>query len=77
MAAPNWPGMMKRATAARYCDLSIAEFEREVQAGRLPMPVKFGNHDHWAKARIDDYIEAMSAGANDWRRELGLPSQVA
>jgi hypothetical protein len=30
---PDWPRMMRRATAALYLDLSAAEFEREVDRG--------------------------------------------
>lgn len=63
-----WPGMMKRATAANYCDLSVAEFEREVLAGRLPAPVKFGRHEHWSKAQIDKCLAILTGEAdNDWR----------
>jgi hypothetical protein len=77
-ALPHWPGMMRRTLAARYCDLSVAEFEREVVAGRLPMPVKLGNNEHWSKVRIDAALEAIAGGsANDWRAKLGLPRQVA
>lgn len=65
---PHWPRMMKRATAAAFCDLSEAEFEREVAAGRLPMPVKLGNTDHWSHQHLDDAIQRLSgAVANDWR----------
>lgn len=69
---PHWPGMMKRTTAARYCDLSVAEFEREVADGRLPMPAKLGNTEHWNKRLMDDALERISGGANDWRAKLGL-----
>lgn len=70
--APHWPGMMRRQTAARYCDLSVAEFEREVADGRLPMPVKLGNSEHWSKALLDKALDAIAGGANDWRAKLGL-----
>lgn len=36
---PAWPRMMKRPTAAKYCDLSEGAFVAEVTAGRLPEPV--------------------------------------
>ena len=32
---PYWPRMLKRATACAYLDLSAAELEREIAAGRL------------------------------------------
>ncbi len=66
--------MMLRPMAASYCSLSIAEFEREVVEGRLPMPVKLGNNEHWSKARMDDCLERIAgSSANDWRSKLGLP----
>lgn len=77
-AIQAWPGMMRRTLAAQYCDLSVAEFEREVAAGRLPMPVKLGNNEHWSKARVDEALDAIAGGAtNDWRAQLGLPRKVA
>lgn len=73
-ALPHWPGMMKRGLAARYCDLSVAEFEREIVEGRLPLPVKLGNSEHWSKARLDEALDRIAgASANDWRAKLGLP----
>lgn len=58
--------MMKRQLAADYCDLSIAEFEREIIAGRLPMPVKLGKHDHWSKARLDESLDRLTADNSNW-----------
>lgn len=70
---PHWPGMMRRTLAACYCDLSVAEFEREIADGRLPMPVKLGNSEHWSKIGLDRALEQLAGGAdNDWRTKLGL-----
>jgi predicted DNA-binding transcriptional regulator AlpA len=63
---PNWPAMMRRPLAARYCDLSVAEFEREVADGRLPMPVRLGNNEHWSRARLDEALERLASGEPDW-----------
>lgn len=63
---------MKRATAARYCDLSPAEFEREVNEGRLPLPIKLGNSEHWNRRKLDEALEALHGGQGDWRSQLGL-----
>jgi predicted DNA-binding transcriptional regulator AlpA len=65
--------MMRRQLAARYCDLSVAEFEREVADGRLPMPVRLGNSEHWSKAALDAALERIAGASNDWRSKLGLP----
>lgn len=70
----RWPEMMKRKTAAEYCDMSEAAFEREVLAGRLPMGVQFGGREHWRKAALDkalDYITgSIDASVPEYRRRL-------
>jgi hypothetical protein len=71
--APGWPQMMKRGTAALYCDLSVAEFEREVAGGRLPMPVKLGNSDHWSRTAIDEMLGQITGDTTpDWRKKSPL-----
>jgi hypothetical protein len=73
-AIPTWPGMMKRKTAAAYCDMTEAAFEREVFAGRLPMPVMFGGRDHWRKEAIDRALDHITGEASahepEFRRRL-------
>ena len=70
---PDWPRMMKRETAARYCDLSAVEFEREVAQGRLPMPIVLGNGQHWDRVVLDEHINHLSGRSDDWRkRQPGL-----
>lgn len=70
MIAPDWPRSMKRATAARYCDLAPAKFVAEVAAGRLPMPVRFGGEDHWDRVALDDSLGRLFGSAvPDWERE--------
>lgn len=66
------PRMMKRATAAAYCDLSVAAFEREVAAGTLPMPVMLGNREHWCKNALDRALDALTGAepVPDYRRKL-------
>lgn len=63
---PYWPAMMRRATAAKYCELSPAEFEREISDGRLPMPVRLGNSEHWSRAQLDVALEILASGGQDW-----------
>lgn len=73
MTAPDWPKMMKRGTAAMYCDLSQAEFEREVHSGRLPMPVKLGNSEHWSRTDIDEHLSRLTKrSAPSWRDQSPL-----
>jgi hypothetical protein len=75
---PHWPGMMRRALAARYCDLTVAEFEREIADLRLPLPVKLGNHDHWSKVSLDKALAVLAGEAvNDWRSGSPLYRDVA
>lgn len=71
--ARDWPTMMRRVTAAQYLDLSAAELEREVNAGRLPMPVKLGNTDHWSRTQLDEHLRRITGdGADDWRKASPL-----
>lgn len=73
MAAVNaWPAMMLRKTAAAYCDLSEAAFEREVNAGRLPTPIMFGGKQHWHRVSLDKDLERIAGMMNDWRKESPL-----
>lgn len=67
----RWPHMMKRATAAQYCDLAEAAFAREVAAGRLPSPVNLGGREHWFRPSLDKAL-AMIAGeaATDYEQEF-------
>jgi predicted DNA-binding transcriptional regulator AlpA len=65
--------MMRRETAAMYCDISAAEFEREVASGRLPMPVKLGNHEHWSRQAIDEMLTRLVGDpVPDWRKRSPL-----
>lgn len=66
--APDWPRLMRRSTASQYCDLTVSDFEREVSAGRLPMPVHFGGSEHWSRTTIDEYLDRLTGDGNpDWR----------
>lgn len=69
MNAPGWPRMMKKATAARYCDLSTADFTREVAAGRLPLGIMLGNAEHWDRHQLDDELNRLTGQVQDWRNE--------
>lgn len=68
----RWPRLMKRKTAAEYCDLTEQAFERELLAGRLPAAVQFGGRDHWDKAALDAAISMLTGEGDvpDYRREL-------
>jgi predicted DNA-binding transcriptional regulator AlpA len=70
--------MLRRATAAAYCDLSVAEFEREVNQGRLPLPVKLGNSEHWSQVAIDEMLNRLTGDtAPDWRQGSPLYGNAA
>lgn len=65
---PYPPRMMTRSRAAHYCDLSEAEFEREVAAGMLPGPVMLGKKPHWSRKDLDERMDRLAGGvAEDWR----------
>lgn len=77
-ALPDWPRMMKRRTAAAYLDLSEAELEREVAAGRLPVPVQLGKAEHWDRGALDKALEYLSGGGEgDWRSRSNLYRSAA
>jgi hypothetical protein len=66
--APDWPAMMQRATAARYCDMTASEFEGEVVSGRLPLPVQLGHGEKWQRRALDEAIDRLAGAAvPDWR----------
>lgn len=69
MNAPFWPRMMKKATAARYCDLTTPEFTREVAGGRLPLGVALGDTEHWDRHQLDEELNRLTGQAKDWRSE--------
>lgn len=72
-AFPHWPRMLKRTTACAYLDLSAAEFEREITAGRLPGPVMLGNTEHWSRTQLDAHLERLTGESlPDWRRSSPL-----
>lgn len=59
---------MRRSTAARYLDLSEAEFGREVASGRIPVPFRLGRSDHWSKQAIDIALGLhLDPPEDDWR----------
>lgn len=72
---PDWPRLMKRATAAAYCDMTVAEFEREVAAGRLPSPTALGGLERWSRIEIDEITERDRLP--DWRRCQPLYQEAA
>ena len=72
----GWPAMMRRKTAAAYCDVSEPAFEREVNAGRLPTPVMFGGREHWHRATLDVDLARIAGHATDWRKESKLYSDA-
>ena len=65
---PYPPRMMTRSRAAHWCDLSEAEFEREVAAGNLPSPVMLGKKLHWSRVKLDEALEKLAGERPaDWR----------
>ncbi len=68
----RWPRMMKRATAAAYCELSVAGFEREIAAGRLPTPSILDGREHWCRAALDKALDIITGQLPmpDYREEL-------
>lgn len=71
--APDWPGLMTRNTAARYCDMKVSEFEGEVTLGRLPQPLAIGRGERWHRRQLDEALDRLSGGKTpDWRSKSNL-----
>lgn len=56
----RWPRLMKRKTAAEYCDMSVPTFLKQVEECRLPPPVMLGSRDHWDRQMLDKSIHALA-----------------
>ena len=71
--APDWPRMMRRSTAALYCDMPVAEFERGVALGTLPPPVRVVDEDRWSRVQLDESLERLTGDAiPDFRKKSKL-----
>ena len=71
--APDWPRLMRRSTAALYCDMTAPDFEHQVIAGHLPQPVMLGGKEHWSRVQIDEAIDRMTgAKLDDWRDDAPI-----
>lgn len=65
---PDWPHLMRRRTAALYCDMTEAEFEREVVSARFPMPVRIGDEDRWSRPQLDAALDRLTGDKiPDWK----------
>jgi hypothetical protein len=70
---PDWPRLMKRATAAAYLDMKSDELEREVTAGRLPLPLKVGAEERWSRITLDQWLDRLTGDSvPDWRSKSKL-----
>lgn len=75
-ALPGWPALMLRQTAASYCDMKPAEFEREVVSGKFPDPVMLGGAERWHRVALDAALERIAGGGGgDWRTKAKLHAQ--
>lgn len=78
MSSERWPRMMRRATAASYCDMAEPAFIREVAGGRLPTGVSFGGRDHWSRPALDKALDRIAGEAvADYEQEFWNRDQAA
>jgi len=61
----RWPALMKRQTAADYCDMSVPSFLKEVLVGRFPASIMAGGREHWRKDALDAAIERLDAAQTE------------
>ena len=75
----GWPRLMKKATAAEYCDMTTAMFEREVMGGTLPLPTVLGRTEYWSRVALDEKISQLAGETvDDWRNnQPGLNGAAA
>ena len=59
----RWPGIMSRATAAKYCDLTVHGFDDWIRKGRLPQPLP--GTKRWSQKQIDRFRDILAEGAVD------------
>jgi hypothetical protein len=65
--------MMRRSTAALYCDMPVAEFERGVALGTLPPAFQCVDQPRWSRALLDEYLERLTGEATpDFRSKSNL-----
>lgn len=65
---PDWPGAMRRETAAMYCDMTPAQFIREVDSNGMPQPFKLGGKEMWSRVTIDKRLAELAGDIEpDWR----------
>jgi predicted DNA-binding transcriptional regulator AlpA len=66
----DWPPFLSRHNAAAALDMSLAEFERAMLKGELPMPVMTAAGERW---RLSDIENAYGvADEKDWRDKSRL-----
>jgi len=58
----RWPALMRKKTAAEYCDMSEAAFLREIAAGRFPAGVMIGGQERWRMDALDAAIARLDGG---------------
>lgn len=75
------PILMKRKTAAAYCDMAEAAFMRSVTIGDLPQPISIGNKDYWHRSAIEGAVTLLENGGTaglkrgiggTWREDSSL-----
>ena len=59
---------MRKDRAAAYLDLSVAAFEREVFAGRLPQPTMLDGKERWLKVSLDNALTGQ--GTSDAEKDF-------
>ena len=54
----QWPILMSTATAARYCDFTLASWRKRHKSGRCPLPVSPARPLQWRRADLDAWVAA-------------------
>ena len=63
------PLMLRRASAARACDMTTAQFERAICEGELPQPILIAGEERWSVAALESAVSKLCNGdVLDWRK---------
>jgi hypothetical protein len=74
----TYPAAMTKRQSAEYFSLSVAAFEREVAAGRLPSPITLAKHERWSRAQLDKALAILAGDElGDWRDGSPLYDRAA
>ena len=67
---PDWPRVLSRDEAARYCGIAVSTLDREIDEGRMP-PSRWitTNRRGWDRRQLDAWIDRKFASGPPARHD--------